>query len=59
MKILQFGSIIVLIISVIGFILWRFMVPFPDWSVRVIGIFMLISIFSVVFSTVKIAMNKK
>jgi hypothetical protein len=37
-------SIIVLAISMVGFILWRFVVPLLDWSVRVV---------------VRIAINKK
>lgn len=59
MKKLQIISIVVLALSAVGFILWRFAVPFPDWLVRVVGILMLISIFTTVFSTVKIVMSKK
>jgi len=59
MKKLQVISIIVLIISVVGFMIWRFAVPFSDWFVRVIGVLMLVSIFMTVFSTVKITMVKK
>lgn len=59
MKKLRIVSIILLIIAVAGFLLWRFGVPYPDWAVRVIGILMLAAIFTTVFSTVKIAMSKK
>lgn len=59
MKKLQIISTIVLVITIIGVIFWRFVVPFPDWTVRVVGILMLVSIFTTVFSTVKIAISKK
>jgi hypothetical protein len=59
MKKLQIISIIVLVITIVGFIMWRFVAPFPDWSVRIVGIFMLASIFTTVFSTAKIAVAKK
>jgi len=59
MKKLKLISIIVLVITVIVLILWRFFVSFPDWSVRVFGIIMLASIFTTIFSTVNIANNKK
>ena len=55
---LRIVSIIILFISILGLILWRF-VQFPDWLVRVNGILMLISVFTTVFSSVKIAMSKK
>lgn len=59
MKKLQIISIIVLIISIAVFMIWRFAIPFADWLVRVIGILMLVSIFMTVFSTAKITMDKK
>ena len=59
MKKLQIVSMIVLIITIIGFMLWHFVVPFPDCLVRVVGILMLASIFTAVFSTVKIAARRK
>lgn len=59
MKKLQFVSIAVLVISIIGLIVWRFFVPFPDWLVRGIGIVLLASIFTSVFSTAKITAKKK
>ena len=55
---LRIVSIIILFISIVGLILWRF-VQFPDWLVCVNGILMLISVFTTVFSSVKIAMSKK
>lgn len=55
---LRTASIILFFITLAGFILWRFAVPFPDWLVRVNGIFMLAAIFMSVFSTAKIAMSK-
>ncbi len=59
MKKLQIISTLVLIISIASFIIWRFAVPFPDWVVREVGIFMLVSMFMTVFSTVKITAAKK
>lgn len=58
MKRLRIASMILFFIAFAGFILWRFVFPFPDWLVRVSGIVMLIAIFISVFSTAKIAMNK-
>lgn len=52
-------SVILFFVTVAGFILWRFVVPFPDWLVRVNGVLMLITIFTAVFSTVKITMSKR
>jgi len=37
----------------------RFVVPFSDWLVRVFGILLLISIFTTVFSTVKMSATKE
>lgn len=53
MKRVQIGSLIVLVITIISLVLGRFAFPFPDWLVRFVGILMLISIFSLVFSTVR------
>ena len=58
MKKLQILSLIVLTITIIGIVLWRFVISLPDWSVRVIGVAMLISIFTTVFSTVKMVQTK-
>lgn len=44
MKKWQIFSIIVFAVSVVGFILWRFVIPLLDWSVRVV---------------VRVAINKK
>jgi len=54
MKKLQMISRIVLIISIVGFIVWRFAIPSSDWVMRVIGVLLLVSVFTMVFSTVKI-----
>jgi len=59
MKKLRLVSIVILSIIIVGFILWRFVVPFPDWLVRVNGIFMLVTIFTTAFSTAKTATSKK
>lgn len=34
------------------------MFSFPDWAVRVIGVLLLLSMFAMVFSTVRISMSK-
>lgn len=59
MRKMRIISIIFLIITIIGYILWRFVGLLPDWTVRVFGVLMLISIFTSVFSSVKISMSKK
>ena len=59
MKKLQAISVAVLIISIAGFIIWRFAVPYYDWLARVDGVLILVSIFTTVLSTVKITMAKK
>lgn len=51
MKKLQIISFLVLIITVIGSILRKFVFIFPDWMIRGIGILMLVSIFTMVFSS--------
>lgn len=58
MKKLRTVSIILLSISLAGFILWRFVMHFPDWLVCVNGVLMLAAIFAAVFSTVKIKLSK-
>lgn len=58
MKKLQIVSITVLVITIIGFMVWRLFVPFPDWLIRVDGILMLVSIFTAVFSTIKITAKR-
>jgi len=58
MKKLRILSILLLLISLAGFILWRFVMPFPDWLVRVNGVLMLAAIFTAVFSTVKIKLSR-
>jgi len=59
MRKLNITSIIISAVTVVGFVLWRFVIAFPDWLVRVLGIFMLVSIFTMVYSTIKIKMSKK
>jgi hypothetical protein len=59
MKKLRIVSIIMASISLGGFILWRLVIPFPDWLVRVNGVLMLAAIFTAVFSSTKIAMSRK
>jgi hypothetical protein len=58
MKKLRILSIILLFVSLAGYILWRFVMPFPDWMVRVSGVLMLAAIFMAVFSTVKIKLSR-
>ncbi len=54
MKKFHIVSLILLSVSLIGFVLWRFVVPFPDWLVRVNGLLMLAAIFTTSFSSVRI-----
>lgn len=46
-------ALTVLIISVTGLVIWRCVVPFSDWLVRVFGVVSLRSIFTAEFSAVK------
>ena len=60
MKRLQITSMIILVIGIICILLWRFVLPEPtDWLLRVPGLFILISIFTLVFSTVRLDKTKK
>ncbi len=54
MKRLQITSIIILIVGIICFSLWRTVLLMPDWLVRVNGIIMLISLFTLAFSSAKL-----
>jgi len=58
MRILRIVSIVLLVITLAGFILWRFVIPFPAWLVRVNGILMLITIFTSVYSAVRLTKHK-
>ena len=59
MKKLRIFGMVTLIASVIGFILWRFVLPLPDWFMRVVGVLMLVSIVTTVFSAVRISLAEK
>lgn len=59
MKKVKMISSIALVISMILLVLWRLVFPFPDWAVRIIGIVMLGSIVTVMYSSVKVVMGKK
>lgn len=59
MKKLQVVSVLVLLVLVVAYILNRLVIPFPDWLVRVVGLFMLVSIFTTAFSTAKIVIGRK
>lgn len=59
MKKLQIIGVVILIITIMVFILWRFTNSLPDWLVRVNGVLMLISVFITVFSTIKITKSKR
>ena len=59
MKRLRTISIIILCITLVMFVLWRFVVPFPDWLIRVNGVIMTVSIFTAVFSAMRIVMGGK
>jgi len=59
MKKLRIFGMVTLIVSIIGFILWRFVLPLPDWFMRAVGILMLVSIVTTVFSAVRISLAEK
>lgn len=59
MKKLQLLGLIMLIISLAGFILWRFIVTLPDWLIRADMVLMLFAVFITSFSTTKVIMNKR
>ena len=58
MKKLQLISIILFAISFGTFLVWRFVLPLPDWCMRAAGIVMLVTIFTSVFSSVRINLTK-
>ena len=58
MKKLQLISWILLAISFGTFLVWRFVLPLPDWCMRAAGIVMLITIFTSVFSSVRLHLTK-
>ncbi len=58
MKKLQMISIIVLIITVAGMAVNAFLLRFPDWAVRVIGVLMLIALFTAVFTSIRMVTRK-
>ena len=59
MKSLQNTSLIILVIGIICFLLWTFIFSVPDWIVRVTGIVLMTSTIALVFSSVRIYMNKE
>ena len=59
MKRLQIVSRIILVIGIICFLLFRFALSVPDWSVRISGIILLISIFVLVFSSVRLSKRQE
>lgn len=59
MKKLQIIGVVILVITIVILILWKFTNSLPDWLVRVNGVLMLISVFITVFSTTKITISKR
>lgn len=59
MKRLQITSMIILVIGIICFLLWRFILSVPDWFIRVTGIILLISILALVFSSLRLHNNQE
>lgn len=60
MKPLQITSMIILVIGIICIILLRFVLPAPsDWFIRIPGLLIIISLFTLVFSSVRLHMRKK
>lgn len=58
MKRLQITSIIILVVGIICFLLFRFVLEVPDWFVRITGIVLAISLFTMSFSSVKLYNDK-
>lgn len=58
MKQLQVSSMIVLVLGMICFLLGVFVLSVPDWFKRVNGIVLMISVFALVFSSVRLYLNK-
>lgn len=54
MKKLQIISVVLLLLTVMTMAVNYVIGPFNDWIVRVIGLILLISIFTTVFSSVKL-----
>jgi hypothetical protein len=59
MKKLQVFGFIVLLISIVCYILSRFVFTLPDWFALVDIVLMTIAIFVTVFSSVRMTMEKK
>lgn len=59
MRKLQMTSKIVILTGIICILLWRFVLPVPDWVVRFTGAFLLISVFAMVFSSVRLHYKKE
>jgi len=58
MKKLRNLSIILLVLSLMGFVFWRFITPMPDIFVRIDGIFMIIAIILSTFTAVRLKMSE-
>lgn len=59
MKTLRRFSVLLLLLTLAGFFLWRFLVPLPDWFGRVNGVLMLGAVFAAVFSAVRLRLDGK
>lgn len=59
MKKVRLISIIVLALTVLGMAVNTFITRFPDWAVRATGILMLLALFAVVFSSMRISGSKE
>lgn len=59
MRRLQLTSKIILVIGIIFFLLSRFTLSVPDWVVRFIGVILLIAIFALTFSSVRLKNNQE
>ena len=58
MKRLQIGSMIILVIGVSCFLLWHFVLVVPDLFVRITGIVLAISLFTLAFSSIRLYRTK-
>lgn len=58
MKKLQKISFPVAVLSLICMMIHFYILSFPDWAVRLIGVLLLLSMFAMVFSTIRLSMTK-
>ncbi|MDD3213330.1 MAG: hypothetical protein PHY64_06640 [Eubacteriales bacterium] len=58
MRKMQAASLTFLVITVVILTAWRWFLPLPDWTVRVNGVTMILSMMLFSFSSVRLRMTK-